>query len=594
MSSLLSTSTISGKKNKVNFRGKRSITSSTNGSTCDGMFGALARKKKGRSASASLYYGVDNTHSRRRKEGNDNYNDNKSVKSDDKEYTSEKKSQNLTSSDTTLVNNVDKVTTDSIGESVGLEATVSAVEDAIRGTNVISDKSLEITLQVLETLNTYPDLFTCPRFKSLRALVYPLTTGSHNHKIHMGKLASRVKLSSSTPASRIGPVVSNNSVECGIPSQITTTGGRVARISAALSAGRWAEACVTLTAMRESGERPKLGAVQRWVRDCDAMWEDADQVPLLTLDKILRLDPNQISNIPTDPLFLAKHSRGRVVQVREPWSCVGMRKQFVSVPPLLSGKEKDAVAAHFRVIGRENAADRNPPNEHDLAIYAAKPYSVVCLRSNTTIVTRRHEVPFVPGAFVLEDLLSLEESNRIVQAMEAVTYMPDKPMTDKKMKSVLAHNVVWCADDSFMAPLFDRCSHLLPQSIRGQTLTGINSRLRCYRYRTGAVYRQHVDGAWPRSGIDPDTDQYKYDVSNGKEYSRLTFLIYLNEGFEGGSTTFLTPAYEEGRLNAHAVEPRVGCCLVFPHGDDGCLVHEGSAIRKGTKYIIRTEVLYSR
>ena len=32
----------------------------------------------------------------------------------------------------------------------------------------------------------------------------------------------------------------------------------------------------------------------------------------------------------------------------------------------------------------------------------------------------------------------------------------------------------------------------------------------------------------------------------GDRWSHLTFLIYLNDGFEGGSTTFYTPGVQEG------------------------------------------------
>jgi hypothetical protein len=138
---------------------------------------------------------------------------------------------------------------------------------------------------------------------------------------------------------------------------------------------------------------------------------------------------------------------------------------------------------------------------------------------------------------------------------------------------------------------------------------GINRRFRFYRYVPGRYYRPHIDGAWPSSGFD-DNGEYRYDINdienkNGiqfvqlgnteeedkaiedkepatserhegmdsscrRQLSRLTFLIYLNDDFDGGHTTFLIPAKEhEGVLNAFPVKPVRGCVLVFPHGTCG-------------------------
>ena len=57
------------------------------------------------------------------------------------------------------------------------------------------------------------------------------------------------------------------------------------------------------------------------------------------------------------------------------------------------------------------------------------------------------------------------------------------------------------------------------------------------------VYRPHVDGAWPGSGLRDG--KVLFDAF-GDRWSRLTFLLYLNDGFEGGSTTFYTPGDQEG------------------------------------------------
>eukprot|EP00955_Chlamydomonas_euryale_P003023 32029-Chlamydomonas_euryale.AAC.2 len=46
-------------------------------------------------------------------------------------------------------------------------------------------------------------------------------------------------------------------------------------------------------------------------------------------------------------------------------------------------------------------------------------------------------------------------------------------------------------------------------------------------------------------------------------------------------------------MEARGVSPRAGNVLVFPHGDTcESLVHEGSAVTRGVKYVIRTDVLY--
>ncbi|KIM74773.1 hypothetical protein PILCRDRAFT_14091, partial [Piloderma croceum F 1598] len=42
------------------------------------------------------------------------------------------------------------------------------------------------------------------------------------------------------------------------------------RISSALSGNRWTDAKVLLAEMRIRKQRPKLGALQRWTRECDA------------------------------------------------------------------------------------------------------------------------------------------------------------------------------------------------------------------------------------------------------------------------------------------------------------------------------------
>ena len=46
-----------------------------------------------------------------------------------------------------------------------------------------------------------------------------------------------------------------------------------------------------------------------------------------------------------------------------------------------------------------------------------------------------------------------------------------------------------------------------------------------------------MDGSWP-AGELTDAGEYAVDASEGKRRSKLTLLLYLSEGFDGGATTF--------------------------------------------------------
>jgi hypothetical protein len=72
----------------------------------------------------------------------------------------------------------------------------------------------------------------------------------------------------------------------------------------------------------------------------------------------------------------------------------------------------------------------------------------------------------------------------------------------------------------------------------------------------------------------------------------LTFLIYLNDDFMGGETRFYFPDVAGSGLTARGVIPRAGSVLVFPQANTAALIHEGSAVESGTKYVIRSDVLY--
>lgn len=120
-------------------------------------------------------------------------------------------------------------------------------------------------------------------------------------------------------------------------------------------------------------------------------------------------------------------------------------------------------------------------------------------------------------------------------------------------------------DVELAASLFDRARALCPETLLGMRACGANERFRAYRYRAGQRFKPHYDGAFVRS---PD------------EQSLVTFIVYLNDGYEGGETAFLD-------LD-RTIVPRTGDALFFQHH----LLHEGREVARGTKYVLRTDVMY--
>lgn len=69
--------------------------------------------------------------------------------------------------------------------------------------------------------------------------------------------------------------------------------------------------------------------------------------------------------------------------------------------------------------------------------------------------------------------------------------------------------------------------------------------------------------------------------------SLLTFMIYLNEGYEGGETQF-DDAAKSPPGESVSVAGKVGMALVFEHE----LLHEGAEVTAGVKYVLRSDVMY--
>ena len=139
------------------------------------------------------------------------------------------------------------------------------------------------------------------------------------------------------------------------------------------------------------------------------------------------------------------------------------------------------------------------------------------------------------------------------------------------MNTEIRNNDRLIADDAHLAQqLWKRIAPFVPSPLFGREAIGLNERLRYYRYEPGQTFKPHQDGSFRRD--------------NG-EKSQVTFMVYLNDGFGGGSTNFdLRRPYGEVE-----VVPRAGMALLFVHS----FRHEGAVVTSGAKYVLRSDVMYS-
>jgi hypothetical protein len=587
------------------------------------------------------------------------------------------------------------------------------------GQHGIPDEALNATVATLHRLCGLVDptsgkpALKDKRYRNLRRVLYEL---------HNGGGGGGVITFPSSGTNACGAVSSLTGAERIDDTPPPVSSSRVTReISAQIENGAWEMAVNTLrnvrrrqeehhAIMRGDGEgmakkcsandylRPKLGAVQRWVRQVDAAGTE-DSLALCVLDAILRVvSPETI--LPVDAVDMENATWARLGVNRSSSDggngkhdeCGGSVRLFPqldlrqrclgSMPPDDDRVERDIIdslvsrmqvgedgvrritcseaMAHrnflFRRCGFEKGVERAPPNRYDLEIVTTAPIvevkSLDTSISLDTTLSGHHvllenrgshpivktSLPYVRDSFLLENVLSPTECDRLIASAELAVYHPDEPLGGQPGASILAHACVWVVDHKLERTIFERVKRFLPsyeqsrqEQCSGDVETfeplGLNRRFRFYRYVPNRYYRPHIDGAWPPSGFDGEGN-YRYDIcdvtnKNGVQFvsnlagadeknedtpkqpgngttgdcrrqlSRLTFLIYLNDDFDGGHTTFLIPAAEkEGILNAFPVNPVRGGILVFPHGTCAAPLHEGSPVLQRCKYVARTEVEY--
>ena len=174
-----------------------------------------------------------------------------------------------------------------------------------------------------------------------------------------------------------------------------------------------------------------------------------------------------------------------------------------------------------------------------------------------------------PYIVQVQGVLSELQCTDLIERIEALNpaTAPINTARGSRIRTDVRNNErVMFDDPEFANAVYLKARDRIPHEMHGRHLVGANERIRCYRYKPGMRFAAHADGAY---------------VRNEKEMSFYSYLVYLNEDFEGGQTTFFT----EPEI---AIEPQTGWGLLFQHA----IIHEGSEVTSGTKYVARTDLMY--
>ncbi|MCP4522496.1 MAG: oxidoreductase, 2OG-Fe(II) oxygenase [Cytophagales bacterium] len=168
----------------------------------------------------------------------------------------------------------------------------------------------------------------------------------------------------------------------------------------------------------------------------------------------------------------------------------------------------------------------------------------------------------------IENFLTKEECNLLILFSEQKGYEEATvSLTSgaKMMKNIRNNYRFIYTDHDLAKEYWSRLQKFCPEYIEDNEAVGLNEQFRFYKYEPSQRFKRHIDGRFTR---------------NESEESRVTFLIYLNDDFEGGQTKF----------DDLVIQPKVGTALCFIHE----LKHEGVSVTDGEKYVLRSDVMYQK
>lgn len=188
--------------------------------------------------------------------------------------------------------------------------------------------------------------------------------------------------------------------------------------------------------------------------------------------------------------------------------------------------------------------------------------------------------------WTIENFLSEEECQNLIIFSETKSYQEATVSlkTGAKMMKNIRNNDRLIYEDKKLAQAYwkklkEFCPVFINEIVEEEPQTyqaiELNSLFRFYKYESNQRFKKHIDG---RVRLEKEGQNYE---------SRITFLIYLNEDFEGGQTVF-DYKNEKNEIEKIEIQPKTGTALCFVHE----IKHEGKPVPTGTKYVLRSDIMY--
>ena len=168
--------------------------------------------------------------------------------------------------------------------------------------------------------------------------------------------------------------------------------------------------------------------------------------------------------------------------------------------------------------------------------------------------------------FTVDNFWTIQECEDFISKSEGIGYERATVTNENGqviVKEIRNNNRIIYKDVTLAETIWQTLREFAPKQFGNSLAIGLNELFRFYKYEVGQQFKRHRDQSFIR-------DQF--------EASYFTFMIYLNDTYLGGATTF----------DKVVIQPKQGTALIFQHD----LEHEGTAVDKGIKYVLRTDIMF--